>query len=308
MNMLYVIIVTYNGMQWYRECFDSLRNSSVPVKTIVIDNNSTDGTCDYIRNNYPEIHLIENHENLGFGKANNIGLKIAFDNNADYAFLLNQDAWIEPDSIEKLIKKMEQNPQYGILSPLHLAAGKQALDLGFTYYITPESCPDLISDYIAKGRAEDKVYPVKFVNAAMWLISKNCLMKIGGFDPLFPHYGEDMDYICRSHYHQLRLGIYPYARGVHDRPQKRRTPNTFTKQKHSYIINGLIVLKNIDQPFYLCIWRCFMPNIGLAFKKLFNGSLRSSLAHISSLFVMTGMLPSVYKNRKISSKEGPAFL
>ena len=94
---IFVIIVTYKGNQWYERCFTSLRNSEYPVQTIVIDNASNDGTVEYIRENFPEIYLIESEENLGFGRANNIGMRYALDHGCDYVFLLNQDAWIKPE-------------------------------------------------------------------------------------------------------------------------------------------------------------------------------------------------------------------
>ena len=59
---IFAIIVTYKGQQWYDRCFTSLRNSSIPVQTIVVDNASDDGTVEYIRENFPEIHLIESKE------------------------------------------------------------------------------------------------------------------------------------------------------------------------------------------------------------------------------------------------------
>ena len=92
---IFAIVVTYNGMRWYDRCFGSLRNSDMPVETIVIDNASTDETVSYIKEHFHEVCLIESKENLGFAKANNIGIKRALDNGADYVFLLNQDAWVE---------------------------------------------------------------------------------------------------------------------------------------------------------------------------------------------------------------------
>ena len=89
---VFVIIVTYKGKRWYDRCFGSLRQSTIPLQTIVVDNASNDGTVDYIRENYPEIYLIESKENLGFGKGNNLGLRYALDHGCDYVFLLNQDA------------------------------------------------------------------------------------------------------------------------------------------------------------------------------------------------------------------------
>src|SRR5574344_2140153 len=99
---IYAVVVAYNGMQWYDKCFGSLQASSVPVHTIVIDNASGDNTVAYIKEQFPNVHIIESKTNLGFAKANNIGIKYAMDNNADYVFLLNQDAWIEEDTLSVL--------------------------------------------------------------------------------------------------------------------------------------------------------------------------------------------------------------
>ena len=70
----YCIIVTFNAMNWAEKCFSSLRKSSVAVECIVVDNGSTDGTQDFIKENFSEIILIKNDENKGFGKANNLSL------------------------------------------------------------------------------------------------------------------------------------------------------------------------------------------------------------------------------------------
>jgi GT2 family glycosyltransferase len=86
----------------------------------VVDNNSADDTVNFIKANYPEVTLLEQNKNLGFGKANNIGISLAMKNEADYVFLLNQDAWVQPDTIEKLVSAHQREPQFGILSPMHL--------------------------------------------------------------------------------------------------------------------------------------------------------------------------------------------
>lgn len=89
------IIVSYNFVGWMKRCLGSLRCSELPVDVVVIDNFSTDDTVQMIKKNYPEVRLICSNENLGFGRANNIGLRIALEENYDAAFLLNQDAWVE---------------------------------------------------------------------------------------------------------------------------------------------------------------------------------------------------------------------
>ena len=145
---IFVIIVTYKGKQWYECCFTSLRASTIPIQTIVIDNASNDGTCEYIKERFPEIHLIESKENLGFGRANNIGIRYALEKGCDYVFLLNQDAWIEQDTIEKLINIHKLNPSYGILSPIHLNKSKNKIEKGLLHYIADYKTTDfqLISD------------------------------------------------------------------------------------------------------------------------------------------------------------------
>jgi GT2 family glycosyltransferase len=84
MPKIYFIIVTYNAMKWAEKCFTSLRQSSVPVHCIVVDNGSTDGTQKYITSNFPEVELIQSEKNLGFGKANNIGIEKAYQKGADF--------------------------------------------------------------------------------------------------------------------------------------------------------------------------------------------------------------------------------
>ena len=113
MVSIYTIIVTYNGLKWYDRCFGSLRTSDVPVHTVVIDNASSDGSVAYIREHFPEVTVIEEKENLGFAKANNVGMRYALDHGADYVFLLNQDAWIvQPDTLARMIGISERHPEY----------------------------------------------------------------------------------------------------------------------------------------------------------------------------------------------------
>lgn len=294
-------------MKWYKKCFDSLKYSSIPVETIVIDNNSSDETISFIKDNYPEIYLIESKENLGFGKANNLGFEYALEKKADFIFLLNQDAWVKTNAIENLVNKMNMNPEYGILSPIHLCGDEKHLDHGFEYYITPIFCPNLISDFVVKGKTEDRIYPIKFVNAALWLISADCLNKVGGFDTIFPHYGEDVDYCNRCNYQEFKIGIYPHAFGVHDRIIKGRSGLALSKMRYNYKIDSLIVLKDIKEPFFLCIFRSIMPNISFALKKLLKLSFKDSLAYFAASLDILFLLPKAYKHRNISKKEGMKF-
>ena len=213
---VYVIIVTYNGLHWIDKCIGSLQKSSLQPKIIIVDNGSTDDTCKKIQEQYSEVHLIQLKDNLGFGRANNVGIKEAYEFGATNFFLLNQDAWVEPDTIEKLTTMQNKNPEFAILSPLHLNGQGTALDYNFSIYIVPFACPNLYSDFCLNMVA-DKAYEVDFVNAAAWLLTRECIEKVGGFNPSFFHYAEDDNYIQRVHYYKFKVGICPLCKIFHDR-------------------------------------------------------------------------------------------
>jgi len=214
-----IIVVTYNGKkEWYDKCFQSLFSSSIPLDIIVIDNKSTDDSVSYITNKFPEIKLIQSDENLGFAKANNIGLSIAYKDNADYFFLLNQDAWVEPDTVEALIAVAEKEQDFGILSPIHLTADKTSFDSGFRNYFHHDSDTIYAYENLYLKKEEPILYESRFVNAAAWLITRKCVEIVGGFDTiLFRHYGEDDNYCQRVLFHNLKIGIVPSATICHDR-------------------------------------------------------------------------------------------
>ncbi|MGC3978996.1 MAG: glycosyltransferase family 2 protein [Paludibacteraceae bacterium] len=228
MSKVYVIIVTYNGKQWYDRCFSSLRASELPVEVIVIDNASSDDTVTYIKQHFPEVQLMSSDTNLGFGQANNKGMRYALDHGADYVFLLNQDAWIEPETIKELVSVHQRNKEYGVLSPMHLNADKTAIEKGLLGFLTYHEHinKELISDFYIGPKNE--VYAVREVNAAAWLLPRYTLETVGGFDPIFFHYGEDDNYLSRVLFHGLKVGIVPKVTICHD--TERRLEKTKAQQ------------------------------------------------------------------------------
>ena len=126
-----VIIVSYNFEPWMDRCLGSLRKSSISVDIWVVDNASHDQTVSLIQANYPEVNVIQNVSNKGFGAANNQGMAEALQNQFDYVFLLNQDAWVDENTIETLVNLGEKHPEFGIISPVHLSGKGDKLDFGF---------------------------------------------------------------------------------------------------------------------------------------------------------------------------------
>ena len=122
MPRVLVIIVTFNAMHWIDRCLGSLEESSVRPDILVIDNCSLDGCDEYVKERYPGVQMICNAENVGFGAANNIGLKVALEKGYDYVYLLNQDAWLEKDTLEIMLDAFERTRRYAVLSPVQVNA------------------------------------------------------------------------------------------------------------------------------------------------------------------------------------------
>lgn len=217
MKKVYCIIVTYNGMQWIDRCLQSLQKSIHSVSIIVIDNGSKDETFNYIKTHYHGVILIAAERNLGFGQGNNLALKFALKNNADYFFLLNQDAWIKNDTITKLIAAHHQYPQYGIISPVHLNGAGNDFDEHFFNYLTHSDVKNLLLNSVLNKHITTSLIDSPFINAAAWFITKECMHKVGGFDPIFFHYGEDDNYGQRTRYKGFKIGILLSTVIYHDK-------------------------------------------------------------------------------------------
>lgn len=296
MNFVSVVIVTYNPKVWMDRCFLSLKESSVKVKTIVIDNGSIDGSQEIIKQNYPEVDFYQAKENLGFGLANNVGIRMAYDAGAEYTFLLNQDAWVEHDTIERLVNKMQVDTSYGVLSPIHLNGSGDAFDFNFSNYISPINCPKLFSD-IYLNRNLDQIYESLFVNAAAWLVSRKCIENVGGFSPSFFHYGEDDNYVSRMRFHKVKLGVYPLTQIYHDRDQ-RPVSEYFSdygiameRNFISFISNPIINMNTLKVQLEL---------LKYVLRAVFDGKFKKSWLVIKKLPLLTRKLTQLRTNRELS--------
>ena len=197
---IYFIIITYNAMKWAERCFSSLRKSSVPVNCIVVDNGSTDGTQEYIKTLFPEVDFIQSEENLGFGKANNIGIEKAYKAGAEFFYLMNQDKHFE------------------------------------IYLSRNTGNNRLISDYVLKKVKTQ--YELDFVNAAHWMIPCATIEIVGGFNPYFFHGAEDYDYKNRVAFFARKTLIATSSFVVHDAKQEyvEKDPQKALIQKRESMI------------------------------------------------------------------------
>ncbi|WP_417558556.1 glycosyltransferase family 2 protein [Mesoflavibacter zeaxanthinifaciens] len=294
-DKIFILIVTYNAMPWIERCLGSCANYEV----VIIDNASTDGTIQYIKQNYPNIYIKSQMKNLGFGQANNKGLSYVLEQGAQYVFLLNQDAFLQVDSIEKLVSAHKANPEYGILSPIHLNGSGERLDRSFSHCLAFDNSPDFYSDFVLQKPLR-QIYETPFINAAGWLMTKEMLCAIGGFDPLFFHYGEDENYCQRALYHRFKIGVVPTAFMRHDREDrprpklKRGTPaflNSWErslKTKYGNINdNNFKELLGLKKPRILSKWKGYL-----------TGDFKTARIMSEEIALLQKNIPAISKSRK----------
>lgn len=291
---LLVVIVTYNAMKWIDRCMSSIAASSVHATVFIVDNGSVDGTQEYIRTNFPDVIFTQSETNLGFGRANNIGLQHAVNEGYEYVYLLNQDAWVEQDTFRTLMEQHRKHPEYGVLSPIQIQANGRKFDRNFLNNIATRTKDASLIEDLYFGNTLD-VYEVEDVMAAHWLISRECLLATGGFSPAFRHYGEDDNYIDRVMYHGFKAGIVPAARAVHDRETRGDNPRSLA---YRCGVMGLIELSRVSSPVKWAkpLLKCFQYTYNHGIVRQY-GYLLGHIIHIGKIM----------RIRKESRKRG-AFL
>lgn len=278
------IVVTYNGEDYIDDCLKSLLKSKIQLDIYVIDNNSKDSTKDIVKRHKPYLKkIIFSDNNLGFGKANNIALELCLD--YDFCFLINQDAYIEDVTVENLINIWKQNQNFGIISPIHLNSSNE-LDFMFKTYLRQGE----------EGNSD--IVDVEFVNAALWLISGACLRKVGLFDSIYPHYGEDGNYCDRVRYHGFKIGIVTNAKAWHIRNQN------FDIKKLFRIFNllNMSILINPSYSFFESIFKGFVHCLKISKGQISNKlNLETILLSLKLFYQYFGHLTKVLKYQKIKN-------
>ncbi len=206
---LSIIIVNYNVKVFLQNLLDSIQKASSGIQTevIIVDNASDDGSIEFLREKYPQIKLIVNKTNLGFGKANNIGLKEA---KGKYILLINPDAIVAEDTFSKMIEFFNQTPDAGlagckILNPdgtLQLPC-RRSFPGPWTSFtkvtglstLFPKS--KIFARYNLTYLDENQTYEVDAISGSFMMMRKEVYDKVGGFDEQFFMYGEDLDLCYR---------------------------------------------------------------------------------------------------------------
>lgn len=196
-----IIIVTYNGVRWIREVLDAIGTDS-SFDVWVRDNGSTDETMQVVKN-HPATAFISQGDNIGFGRANNEGLRFALANGYDSVFLQNQDCRCDLGMFHQLRSMGLQNPQ-NVTCPVQLNWDGKGANFNFQ------------ERYFPDWNSTTEPREVSFVNAAAWFIPISLVRTIGGFNPVFFMYGEDRDWARRLLKCGGRFTVLPDVWCFHD--------------------------------------------------------------------------------------------
>jgi len=196
---LSVIIVNYNGICFLKDCLDSLQEKlkSISSEIIILDNDSQDESCSFIKKNYPNVKLIESKVNYGFGKGNNEAVKHAV---GKYILLFNNDTILLND-IYPAIQLLKRDKSIGVIGINMLSGNREYLQAAGEF---PNSRnlfwmkrAFLFNKDFISGNFTKDIYEVDWLTGSFLLLSKEVYDNIGGFDESYFMYVEDVDF-CKK--------------------------------------------------------------------------------------------------------------
>lgn len=226
MMELSIIIVSWNARDFLLKCLQSLTIETFRHETeiIVVDNGSTDGSIDIVKDQFSQVKLINNETNLGFAKANNIAIR---QSKGKYVCLINSDVVVKEDCISRVIRFMDDNYRVGILGPRILGTnGKvqrscmefptlwNAFCRSFALdYFFPKS--KIFGSQLMRYWQHDDIKSVDVINGCFWIVRRTALEEVGLLDERFFIYGEDIDWCRRFHDNDWDVVFFPEAEVIH---------------------------------------------------------------------------------------------
>ena len=222
-----IVIVSYNTKELLENCLKSIQKSAngLNVEIFVVDNNSHDGTVNFIKKYFKEITLIANKKNLGFSKANNLALKRA---KGKYSLILNPDTVLERKTLIDMKTFMDNKPQFAMATcKVELASGKPDLDArrrfptpwrSFCHFMKLSKIFKNISffnEYYMDDISPDQEHEVDACAGAFMFARSSVLKKVGYFDEDFFFYGEDLDLCYRLRQIGHKIVYTPITKIVH---------------------------------------------------------------------------------------------
>jgi GT2 family glycosyltransferase len=198
-EIIHVIILNWNGREVIVPCIESLRRISRPrLDIIVVDNGSTDGSADIVRERFPEVELIENGENLLFARGNNIGIERALEKGGNHILLLNNDTEVDEDFAEAMIGPFEDR-SVGIVGPkIYYHDDPERIWFGGGEFVPLLGIPRHRNIRKLEGSVSQGDPMTQWVSGCAMLIRRKVIEEIGMLDPSYKIYCEDVDFCLRA--------------------------------------------------------------------------------------------------------------
>jgi GT2 family glycosyltransferase len=285
---LSIIIINYNVKEFLLNLLDSIRNAvkNISTEIIIVDNASDDGSVEILQEKFPNIKLIANKKNVGFGSANNQAMEAA---KGRYFLLINPDAIVREDTLLKMLEFFNKTPQVGIagckvLNPdgsLQLAC-RRSFPGPWTSFtkvmglskLFPKS--RLFARYNLTYLNENQTYEVDAVSGAFMMIKKEVYEKIGGFDQQFFMYGEDLDLCYRAQKSGYKVFYVHNTEIIHYKGESTKR-SSLDETKIFYDAMHLFVRKHFSSSFIVES----ILQIAILFRKLIAFSNVYKLAFLS---------------------------
>ncbi len=206
--VLDILIVNWNTRDLLAQTLSCVEATvCTPHTCWVVDNGSTDGSVEHLREQFPWVQIIANSDNLGFAAANNQAI---IQVRGRYALLLNSDTEVQPGAIDRLIRYMDSNPEVGACGPKLLNADRSLQPSARNFYSTFGSLVEnkLVARFWKQPKAETRFLSywdhgytraVDWVTGACLLVRMDVIRRVGLLDTAFFMYGEEIDWQMRMH-------------------------------------------------------------------------------------------------------------
>jgi N-acetylglucosaminyl-diphospho-decaprenol L-rhamnosyltransferase len=214
-----VVVVTYNALPWLEQCLESVRGHEV----VVVDHGSTDGTLDLVRDRFPETRIVL-QENKGMGGGNNAGMRVA---SGRYFFLLNSDAWVVGDGLERLVAHADAHPEAAVVGPRlrnqdgtlqrSVRAEPTLWRLATEYLFLRKLAPhtNLLNPLYVGGFDHESEREADWLYGPALLVRREAADAVGLFDESFFMFSEEVDWMTRFRRAGWKVLFFPGAEVVH---------------------------------------------------------------------------------------------
>ena len=214
---VHVLSLNWNGREYLKDFCDTILALDYPhYKVSVIDNASSDGSVDFLENNYPSIEVIRNRENLGYAAGYNVGIQKAYEGGAGYFFILNNDTVVPPETLRNLVIVALTDSSIGFVTgKVYFNENRSMLQTaGKKDKLWQATVVNVGQNQIDKGQF-DVQRDYDYLDDVFWLVKRDVYEKLGGYDPEFFLYWEETDWCARAKGKGFRLVYTPTAKIYH---------------------------------------------------------------------------------------------